>query len=357
MPSWGGEAIAAPAGTGNLARMRSMPPSEVTLECLIAGPLKCVGKRQLTKRGVQFWQLKLQRGASSHTLKYTVPALQAAGIEIGRYYRVALLPDCAPEQPPPVPSFNPGDHVLEWWKWAGVKVWRPAIFVGLVARDRGIIRSWSRARPKDRKVKLANLTPTKEPFPALDDLTAILPGDDVLWRGKEVAVDGFVSSDQAIVFWQLFEDGIPLYQSQSKLVPLAQLMPPSFLLAAKAAIHEASRVLALNEAAQAKPAETATPQAPIRRIIPESEIDRYWNRQNLYEEVWTTPLLTLATKYGISDVGLAKTCRKLGIPLPGRDYWAKKAAGQVLDRVPLPTMEDGVLIRKPTRTGPVSKAK
>jgi hypothetical protein len=35
---------------------------------------------------------------------------------------------------------------------------------------------------------------------------------------------------------------------------------------------------------------------------------------------------TLAEKYGISDVGLAKNCRKLSIPLPGRGYWAKMSS-------------------------------
>ena len=50
-------------------------------------------------------------------------------------------------------------------------------------------------------------------------------------------------------------------------------------------------------------------------------------RQKLYEEVWTTPMSTLAKTYGISDVGLRKVCKKLGVPLPGsglalsRDPW------------------------------------
>jgi hypothetical protein len=38
----------------------------------------------------------------------------------------------------------------------------------------------------------------------------------------------------------------------------------------------------------------------------------------------------LAPKYKVSDVALAKTCRKLEIPLPGRGYWAKLAAGKHL---------------------------
>ena len=40
----------------------------------------------------------------------------------------------------------------------------------------------------------------------------------------------------------------------------------------------------------------------------------------------------LAKEFGISDVGLAKVCRKLGVPVPGRGYWAKKVAGRVVPR-------------------------
>ena len=40
-----------------------------------------------------------------------------------------------------------------------------------------------------------------------------------------------------------------------------------------------------------------------------------WNRQELYEKVWQFPLRKLAVEYDISDVGLAKVCRKLEIPL------------------------------------------
>jgi hypothetical protein len=59
------------------------------------------------------------------------------------------------------------------------------------------------------------------------------------------------------------------------------------------------------------------------------------DRSELHREVWSTPMKTLAAKYDISDVGLAKGCRKLMIPLPGRGYWAKKEAGQDLSQPPL----------------------
>lgn len=65
-----------------------------------------------------------------------------------------------------------------------------------------------------------------------------------------------------------------------------------------------------------------------------------YNREKLYEEVWAEPMLKVAARYGVSDVALAKTCRKFRVPVPGRGYWAKKAAGKnVKARPPLPAME------------------
>lgn len=44
----------------------------------------------------------------------------------------------------------------------------------------------------------------------------------------------------------------------------------------------------------------------------------------------------LAKELGISDVGLAKTCRRHGVPVPPRGYWAQLAAGKALPKTPLP---------------------
>ena len=41
------------------------------------------------------------------------------------------------------------------------------------------------------------------------------------------------------------------------------------------------------------------------------------SRQELYEKVWSTPIVQLAQTYGISGTGLAKVCRKWKIPVPG----------------------------------------
>ncbi len=52
------------------------------------------------------------------------------------------------------------------------------------------------------------------------------------------------------------------------------------------------------------------------------------SREDLYELAWSKPMTELAKDFGISDVALAKRCRKLGVPVPGRGYWARVAAGQ-----------------------------
>ena len=51
-------------------------------------------------------------------------------------------------------------------------------------------------------------------------------------------------------------------------------------------------------------------------------------REELYRQVWTTPMSRLAKTYGITGNGLAKVCDRLKVPYPPRGYWAKKAAGK-----------------------------
>jgi predicted transcriptional regulator of viral defense system len=53
---------------------------------------------------------------------------------------------------------------------------------------------------------------------------------------------------------------------------------------------------------------------------------RVWDREVLEKEVWAEPIRRLAKKYGVSDVAIHKHCKKMGIKLPGRGYWAKKAS-------------------------------
>lgn len=57
-----------------------------------------------------------------------------------------------------------------------------------------------------------------------------------------------------------------------------------------------------------------------------------FERDALYEEVWTTPLTILGKKYGMSDNGLRRVCKAMEIPLPERGHWARVAAGQKVER-------------------------
>lgn len=57
-----------------------------------------------------------------------------------------------------------------------------------------------------------------------------------------------------------------------------------------------------------------------------------FERQRLFDEVWTTPVRTLAKGYGLSDVGLRKICVALDVPLPPRGHWAKLAAGKSIPK-------------------------
>jgi hypothetical protein len=64
------------------------------------------------------------------------------------------------------------------------------------------------------------------------------------------------------------------------------------------------------------------------------------SREDLYELAWSKPMMELAKDFGISDVALAKRCRRLGIPVPGRGYWARVDAGQTPYRPKLPKREE-----------------
>lgn len=44
-------------------------------------------------------------------------------------------------------------------------------------------------------------------------------------------------------------------------------------------------------------------------------------REDLYRQVWETPMMHLADKYGVSNVALAKICKRLNIPKPSLGYW------------------------------------
>lgn len=85
---------------------------------------------------------------------------------------------------------------------------------------------------------------------------------------------------------------------------------------------------------------------------------RTFTREEFYELVWTKPLTKLAKEFALSDVALHKICRKHDVPNPPLGWWAKKAAGKDVKRIPLPKagpdtpekilIADGDLARQPS---------
>lgn len=65
-------------------------------------------------------------------------------------------------------------------------------------------------------------------------------------------------------------------------------------------------------------------------------------REELYEKVWSAPTTQVAAELGISDVALAKRCKKLNVPKPSPGYWAKVAAGQKPKKIPLPSAPEPI---------------
>jgi len=82
--------------------------------------------------------------------------------------------------------------------------------------------------------------------------------------------------------------------------------------------------------------------APKPRVIREhtrfrdNGQERWFSREELYELVWTTPLIQLSARLGISDNAIRKRCRSMLVPTPHRGYWQRRAKGA--RRQPLPSL-------------------
>jgi len=66
-----------------------------------------------------------------------------------------------------------------------------------------------------------------------------------------------------------------------------------------------------------------------------------YNRNTLYEQIWSQPILTVAKTYGISNVALGKICRKLRVPRPWGGYWAKVRNGEQVVKPRLAALRPG----------------
>mgnify|MGYP003639243571 CR=1 FL=1 len=62
-------------------------------------------------------------------------------------------------------------------------------------------------------------------------------------------------------------------------------------------------------------------------------------RQELYEQVWSKPMVTLAKEYSLSDNGLRKMCKKYDVPIPPMGHWQKIQFNKKTTRIPLPKKE------------------
>jgi hypothetical protein len=86
-----------------------------------------------------------------------------------------------------------------------------------------------------------------------------------------------------------------------------------------------------------------------------------FSRSQLFRMVWESPVLVVAKEIGISDVALSKACRKAGIPLPGRGYWAAAKSGQIAPKPKLPGKKPGQsdlvhfrILKKSFKVAPIS---
>jgi hypothetical protein len=82
--------------------------------------------------------------------------------------------------------------------------------------------------------------------------------------------------------------------------------------------------------------------SPASRLISETELPAIISREDLYALVWSEPISRLSRRFGLSDVGLAKACTRMMIPVPGRGYWAKKDVGRAPRPTRLPTLPASV---------------
>jgi site-specific recombinase XerD len=80
----------------------------------------------------------------------------------------------------------------------------------------------------------------------------------------------------------------------------------------------------------------------LRPDAPPLRHHHYFRRESLHEIVWTAPVMEVAKRLGVSDVGLAKLCRRAAIPTPTRGYWARVESGQSVGRAPLPPAPEGL---------------
>lgn len=69
-------------------------------------------------------------------------------------------------------------------------------------------------------------------------------------------------------------------------------------------------------------------------------MNSFINREQLYREVWSTPLAKLAPKYNLTTYELKKLCDIFLVPLPKVGHWSKVKFGKTVEVPPLPVYDE-----------------
>lgn len=68
------------------------------------------------------------------------------------------------------------------------------------------------------------------------------------------------------------------------------------------------------------------------------------SRQQLYELVWTEPMLRVGERLGVSSSYMSRVCTELRIPRPPRGYWAQLEFGKAPPKPALPVARPGDIV-------------
>lgn len=71
------------------------------------------------------------------------------------------------------------------------------------------------------------------------------------------------------------------------------------------------------------------PDIPYKRVY---GVYNTYQRETLYEEIWSKPIVDVAEQYGVSDVTILKICKSLEVPVPSRGHWARVRAGEKISK-------------------------
>jgi integrase len=231
-------------------------------------------------------------------------------------------------------------------KWEDVDWEHRTLFVGKTKNGEPVLAPLSRAA-----IARLKIIPRLENNPYI--VCGTIPGQpliylDAMWRRvrKETGLHDLRIHDlrRTVGSW-LVKDGASLHLVGAVLNHKDQKTTAGY-----AYFQTQDRQKALDKHGK-KVIDLATKHLPATRSIADSDSPGTGDtkihtgrfaREELYDMVWSEPMTVLSKRLGISDVGFAKTCRRHGIPVPERGYWARIAAGQVANKEPLPGQQPGM---------------